>query len=220
MDNTTTPEKEKSTKEIKAFIHDLGIDLVGIADLSKLDEMQAGLDINLADLFQKYSSAIVIGAQYGKAAPKSSGKENVLYLEKIVYDVMEYLEEKEHQYLVIHPEDEYDPDKRMGLLSLKVLAKHAGLGWQGRSLLIVSPLYGPIHRLIAVLTNMPLTHDMPLQNRCNDCMICVEKCPKNSLTLCRFDDHPDSREDVLDIQTCIGDFGCLVCIKNCPYFKN
>ena len=219
--NTSTEKKIlTSTNHIKSFINKLGIDIVGIAELSKLCKMPAGLKINLSELFKKYPYAIVIGAQYGKVNGKASGKETVLFLEKIAYDVMEYLEEKEYQYLVIHPEDEYDPDNRMGLLSLKVLAKQAGLGWQGRSLLTISPSYGPIHRLLAILTNMPLLPDIPIENMCGYCRACIEKCPEKSLTYCQFDDHPNSREEVLDIQTCLGDNGCMVCIIKCPYQNN
>jgi epoxyqueuosine reductase QueG len=207
------------TKTIKSYICNLGIDIVGIAGLSALCKIPVGLNIDLPDLFKKYPFAIVIGAQCRKISKHASGDETAVYLEKISYDIMGYLEKKQYQYLVIHPEDEYDPDNRMGLISLKILAKQAGLGWQGRSLLIISPVYGPIHRLIAILTNMPLNPDEPIQNKCGDCMVCVEKCPKKSLTLCRFDDHPDSREDILDVQTCLGDNGCMVCILKCPYLK-
>ncbi len=181
--------------------------------------MPVGLDINLCDLFKRYPFAIVLGAQYRKLNRQASGDETALYLEKIAYDVMGYLEKRKHQYLVIHPEDEYDPDNRMGLLSLKVLAKQAGLGWQGRSLLIISPDYGPIHRLIGILTNMPLIPDTPIQNQCEDCRICIDKCVKRSLTYCQFDDHPETRDQILDIQTCLGDEGCMICIKKCPFLK-
>ncbi len=207
------------TQNIKTFISNLGIDLVGIAELTKLDNIPAGLNINLTELFKKYPFAIVIGAQYGKINKSASGDQTALYLEKIAYDVMGYLEEKKYQYLVIHPEDEYDPDNRMGLLSLKILAKQAGIGWQGKSLLIVSPDYGPLHRLIAILTNMNLVPDESIKNSCEDCTICIDKCPKKSLTACKFDDHPNSREDILDVQTCLGDNGCMVCIFKCPYLK-
>lgn len=210
--NTKTP-----TENIKSFICNLGVDIVGIADLSKLVNMPVGLKIDLKDLFDKYLYAIVIGAQYGKVSKDASGDETALYLEKIAYDVMGYLEKKNMRYLVIHPEDEYDPGNRMGLLSLKILAKEAGIGWQGRSLLIVSPDYGPIHRLIAILTNMHLDPNRPLKNQCKNCTICIDKCPKQSLTLCQFDDHPNSRRDVLNIKSCLGDNGCMVCILKCPY---
>lgn len=208
-----------STQNIKTFICNLDIDIVGIAELAKLDNIPVALNIDLTKLFQKYPFAIVIGAQYGKISKSASGDETALYLEKIAYDIMGYLEEKKYQCLVIHPEDEYDPDNRMGLLSLKILAKQAGIGWQGKSLLIVSPDYGPVHRLIAILTNMNLIPDESIKNSCGDCSVCIDKCPKKSLTAFEFDDHPNSREDVLDVQTCLGDNGCMVCILKCPYLK-
>ena len=209
----------EATENIKSFIHSCGIDIVGIADLSELRNIPVGLNIDLSDFFKKYPSAIVFGAQYGKISLSSSGDETAIYLKQIAHHVMGYLEKKHCQYLVIDPDDEYDPDNRMGLLSLKVLAKQAGIGWQGRSLLIISPIYGPIHRLIAILTNMPLYPDEPIKNKCGKCAICIEKCPKKSLTLCQFDDHPNSREEVLDVKSCLGDDGCMVCILKCPYLK-
>lgn len=66
---------------------------------------------------------------------------------------------------------------------------------------------------------MTLKPDEPVQNMCGDCVVCIDKCPNNSLTFCQFDDHPNSREDVLDIKTCLGDDGCMVCIINCPYLS-
>lgn len=208
-----------STENIKSFIKNLGVDIVGITDMSKLVNMPVGLKFDLKDLFDKYPYAIVIGAQYRKVSKSASGDETALYLTKIAYDVMGYLEKMKMRHLVIHPEDEYDPENRMGLLSLKILAKEAGIGWQGRSLLIVSPKYGPIHRLIAVLTNLKLNPDKPVKNLCNECAICIDKCPKKSLTLCQFYDHPKSRRDVLNIDSCLGDNGCMVCILNCPYLS-
>jgi len=44
-------------------------------------------------------------------------------------------------------------------------------------------------------------------------------CPKGALTLVPFDGHPDRREGVLDIQACLGDEGCKVCLVVCPWTK-
>ena len=96
---------KKTTKNIKSLIYNLGIDIIGIADLSKLVNMRVGLKINLKELFDKYPYAIVIGAQYRKVSKSASGDATALYLEKIAYDVMGYLEEKKMRCLVIHPED-------------------------------------------------------------------------------------------------------------------
>ena len=113
--------------------------------------------------------------------------------------------------LIVYAEDEFDPIGQVGLMSLKALARVAGLGWQGRPLLIVSPEYSPLHRLIAVLTDMPLRADQPLANRCGNCSLYVDKCPRDALTLVPFEDHPARREDILDIELCLGDEGGKVC---------
>ena len=107
--------------------------------------------------------------------------------------------------------------KRLGLISLKALAKGAGLGWQGRSLLIISPEIGPIYRCIGVLTDMELARDESMTNRCGDCTLCVDRCPQHALKLVQFDDHPAHREDVLDVAACRGDKGCNVCLAVCPW---
>lgn len=207
----------KSTEDIKKFIRNLGVDIAGIAGLRGLRDIPVGISISTGQLFKQYPYAIVLGAQFGKLSKKATGDETAVYLEKISYEIMNYLEIRNYRYLVIHPEDEFNPQKRMGLLSLKVLAKQAGIGWQGKSLLIVSPEYGPVHRLIAILTNMELKPDFPIKNLCGDCTICIDKCPKNSLSESFFVDHPDTREEVLDINTCLGDNGCMVCILKCPF---
>ena len=167
------------------------------------------------DFFNRYRFAVVMGVHLGK---KSANEMN-LFMEKAALETMSYLEGKGHNVLIIHPEDEFDPINRMGLISLKALAKGAGLGWQGRSLLIISPVVGPIHRCIAVLTNMELLADESLPNMCGDCSLCVDQCPHHALKLVQFDDHPDHREDVLDIHACKGDEGCKVCLVVCPWIK-
>jgi epoxyqueuosine reductase len=94
------------------------------------------------------------------------------------------------------------------------------LGWQGRSLLIISPEIGPIYRCIGILTNMDLLSDESMPNRCGECTFCVDRCPHHALKLVHFDDHPARREDVLDIHACTGDKGCNVCLVVCPWIKH
>jgi epoxyqueuosine reductase len=207
------------TQNLKSFVCSLGIDLVGVADLRRLEGMPLGIPSASAGFVRSYRYAVVLGAQLNKLGRAASGSEASLLMEKAALDVMAYLEERGEPALIIHTEDEFDPVRRMGLLSLKVLAKGAGLGWQGRSLLIVSPEYGPIHRWIAVLTNMELQADEPVPNQCGECSLCIAKCPRGALTLVSFDDHPERREDVLDIQACLGDEGCMVCLVVCPWTK-
>lgn len=220
MISSTDYDIIKSTENIKAFIRKLGINLMGIVNLNDFKDLPVGPGLNSSKLFQQYPYVIIIGAQYGKLGRKASGDETTVYLEKIAYDIIGYLKKRHYQHHIIHPDDEFDHINRMGLLSLKILAKQAGLGWQGKSLLIISPEYGPIHRLIAILTNMKLNPDRPIKNLCGECTVCIDKCPKKSLTLCQFNDHPNSREEVLDIKSCLGDDGCMICILKCPFIRH
>ncbi len=184
-----------------------------------LKEMETGLPTDLKKFIKMFPYAIVLGAQYGKLGKKASGDVNSLFLEDAAFSIMSYLENKGYRHLIIHTEDEFDPINRLGFMSLKILAKTAGLGWQGRSLLIISPEYGPLHRLIAILTDLPLQINQVINNECGNCRKCIEACPQNALTFVAFNDHPSYREDVLDIKTCLGDHGCLSCILPCPWLK-
>jgi epoxyqueuosine reductase len=203
--------------DLRQHIKDCGIDVCGFVHLESLQDMPTGLPAQGMSFLKDFPWAVVLGAQQGKLGRYIPGMDVSLFLEKAALEAMGFMEERGYRALIIHTEDEFDPTHRMGLLSLKVLAKAAGLGWQGRSLLIVSPEHGPLHRLIAVLTNMPLEPDQPIPNQCGDCILCVEKCPQGALTVSIFEDHPGSREEVLDTEACKGDAGCKVCMVVCPY---
>ena len=196
-------QKKIETENLKKYIKKLGIDIYGVADMHLLKEMETGLPTDLKKFSDMFPYAIVLGAQYGKLGKKASGNKTALFLEEAAFSIMEYLENRGYRQLIIHTEDEFDPINRLGFISLKILAKTAGLGWQGRSLLIISPEYGPLHRLIAILTDMPLQVNQSIKNDCGNCRKCIEACPQNALTFIAFNDHPSFRENVLDIKTCL-----------------
>jgi epoxyqueuosine reductase QueG len=204
------------TIELKTRIKKLGIDLVGITSLNPYKKITMGIHTDRTEFFNRYHNAVVLGCHLGD---KSANEMN-LFMEQAALDAMTWLEDKGHNVLIIHPEDEFDPVKRLGLISLKALAKGAGLGWQGRSLLIISPEIGPIYRCIGLLTDMDLSPDASMPNLCGDCSLCIDKCPQHALKLVRFDDHPSRREDVLDVRACRGDKGCNVCLAVCPWIKH
>ena len=107
-----------------------------------------------------------------------------------------------------------------GHISHRVLAFHAGLGFIGRSRLLIHRRHGPRVRLVSVLTDAPLTPaagTVPFD--CGDCTACVEACPAGAVRL--------SSEDY-DLDACfaklrefrkipfVGQHICGVCIKVCP----
>ena len=216
MDSALPEEAARNTGAVKELARREGVALVGIAGLRSTGPGSPERLPDALGLAAHFEHAIVLGVPFGRGA---SGTEASLFLEKVAFELLEWLEVRGRRGLIIHTEDEIDPVRRFGLLSLKALAKSAGLGWQGRSLLVVSPRFGPVHRWIAVLTSLPLESDAPVPNRCGECSLCVDSCPEGALTLVAFADHPGCREDVLDIGACKGDEGCDVCLAVCPWTR-
>lgn len=63
--------------------------------------------------------------------------------------------------------------------SHKMAATRAGIGWIGKTALLVSKRFGPRVRMATVLTNCAFERvGTPItESRCDDCVICVERCP-------------------------------------------
>lgn len=69
------------------------------------------------------------------------------------------------------------------ILPHKTVAVSAGLGWIGRSALLITPRYGAAVRLGSVLTDAPLpVCPTPLENRCGGCTACRAACPAGAIT--------------------------------------
>ena len=117
----------------------------------------------------------------------------------------------------------------LGAISHKAVARMAGLGWQGKSLLLVNPEVGPRIRLVTILTDLDLPPDQPLPNGCGKCRECEKACPAGAIKGTPFGEGYAAREDAWDMTACTGvmkaDFNhrpevtpwiCGLCIKACP----
>ena len=62
------------------------------------------------------------------------------------------------------------------VVSHRVHAENAGIGWRGKNSLIVNPIYSCMIRLSGVITNAPLIRTSKLQENCGDCTRCEEAC--------------------------------------------
>ncbi|MBC8498481.1 4Fe-4S binding protein [Candidatus Bathyarchaeota archaeon] len=106
------------------------------------------------------------------------------------------------------------------------LGELAGMGWHGRHGMLITPEYGPRHRLAAVYTsigNLPLS-DMNshawIGEFCKTCGRCIEACPSGAIL-----DTPVSHENGvvthIERDLCFPVFlrqhGCSICIKECTF---
>jgi epoxyqueuosine reductase QueG len=113
-----------------------------------------------------------------------------------------------------------------GPLSHKLVARMAGLGWIGRSCLLVTPEAGPRVRLVTVLTDAPLAPGAPLARDCGACTLCVDACPARAFTGRPFD-PTEPIESRMDVTACrhyregakreSGAEICGVCVAVCPH---
>ncbi|MFX1585503.1 MAG: 4Fe-4S binding protein [Promethearchaeota archaeon] len=108
------------------------------------------------------------------------------------------------------------------------LAKMAGMGWQGRHGLIITPKYGPRMRIATIFTtidNFPTPIDNPhkwIEKWCEQCGLCIRKCPTSAIR-----NSPIKRGKNLlnhiETEKCFPYFlenhGCSVCIKECQFNK-
>ncbi len=76
-------------------------------------------------------------------------------------------------------------------VSHKLIATRAGLGWIGKTDLLVSNRFGPRIRLVSILINKePEVINKPInKSRCGKCNICLEKCPAQAANGILWDIH-------------------------------
>lgn len=120
-----------------------------------------------------------------------------------------------------------DGDRLCAVFSNKLAAHMAGLGWIGKSCLLVTPEVGPRVRWATILTNAPLSPTgKPMPQRCGDCRVCIDACPARAFTGRAFHagEERDARFDAFacnrhmrTIKEEIGHRVCGLCLKVCPY---
>jgi len=115
-------------------------------------------------------------------------------------------------------------------VSHKMVATRAGLGWIGKTDLLITKRFGPRLRLTSILLKSPvIPKSKPIDiSRCGTCIICVEICPAKAATG-RIWDITVEREDFFDPWKCrnqCAEFGrlrlgmdarvCGICVAACP----
>jgi epoxyqueuosine reductase len=116
-------------------------------------------------------------------------------------------------------------------LPIKIMAARSGLGRYGKNAVIHAPAGGSWIALGAILTDVPLETDNPLEDDCGNCDICQRACPTGALRdpyKCTIEKcltlHTLYNKGIIPLEirekmgTCIAQ--CNICIDACPKNKN
>lgn len=225
------------THHIKSKVLAWGADLVGVADTEPLKV----LDVDPPELLSGFTRVVSIAIKLPASVFETiSDKPTPIYgavyqaanrlLDEIAFKTAVALEKDGYRALPIPASQVLDRNAWQGAISHKAVARMAGLGWQGKSLLLITPEYGPRVRLVSVLTEATLDVDGPVDNRCGDCTQCRDACPAQAIKGVKTDSHYKNRHEALFFTRCVEQLTenfawlpgvdapiCGICIKACPF---
>ena len=137
------------------------------------------------------------------------------------------LSEAGFQAFVVPSSQTVDRTKLTGVFSHKLAAHLAGLGWIGKSALLITPEHGPRVRWGTVLIDAPLETGTRMDEMCRDCDVCVKACPAHAFTGQAFD-KPRPRSEIFAAEACDNYLSkretlrraCGICVYVCPFGRN
>jgi epoxyqueuosine reductase len=217
----------------------LDADYYGVADLSLAREFING---HGGETVSRYPRAIVMGMVLQDSMVDllpSRDKEGAILYRHSAYDVVNLaldqaalrvanlLRREGFDAFPVPASKRTSDDKISGIFSQKLAANLAGLGWIGKSCLLVTPDHGPRVRWVTVLTDAPLAPTgTPMESRCGKCTECVDICPPHTFTGRPFDPS-EPREARFDAAACDRYFRemekekgvavCGLCLYVCPH---
>ncbi len=228
--------KDKAIKgiaEIKTKLIEAGASLVGFADITDL----------LAENTRSMKSAVSIAAALDASIINEIGngptnryyqeyKRANKFLAHLSKTTAEYLKDRGNRAVAIKPTvegEDLDHETLTTSLPHKTIATRAGLGWIGKSALLITEKYGAAVRLATVVTDAEFETANPVNDsHCGDCNKCVENCPAKAISGRNWELGLE-REAIYDAFACYGTARklskkislpstiCGVCINVCPW---
>lgn len=181
---------------LKRAASSLGVDFFGIADLSQAREFvseQGGLE--LASYPRSISLGLALPHAIVDQLPQRSDRSVAVQYRHHAYDVINQrldlitshlcgmIQRMGYAAYPIPASKRLVDERICAIFSHKLAAHLAGLGWIGKSCLLITPEHGPRVRWATILTNamLPATAT-PMAQRCGKCNRCVSACPVNAFT--------------------------------------
>jgi epoxyqueuosine reductase QueG len=228
-------------EEITALVPEDGEHLMGFADLTGLlHQKYHGFEYAVS-IGRKLDGVIIDAIAHGPTREYAElYRDTNRHLEELASGIAARLTERGVRALAITPtmdEEEGNPEYPETLrttFSHKMAATRAGLGWIGKTDLLVTEEFGPRLRLVTVLAGRPLQPLRPPidSSRCGECGECVRACPAGAANGRLWDIRTD-RDEFYDAFACRRKARelsrrrikrdvsiCGICVSVCPRGSN
>lgn len=217
--------------QIESTLKEYGANLVGFADVTKVPDKVTGGLPRAVSIGVALNPAIVRAISDGPTRQYYAEYERVNdLLAKLCERVAHIFTDAGHQAEAVRATTEkFDPVTLSTRTQHKTIATRAGLGWIGKSALLITKGYGPAVRFGSVLTDAEFDTGEPVNaSRCGDCRTCVDRCPAGAIAGHNWA-VGDPREALYDAFACrdmatklSGKQGivstiCGICINACPW---
>lgn len=218
------------TEELRELLYDAGARLVGFADMR-----------GVAASPLPYGACVALPVPVPIVREIEEGPTLAYWetyntlnarLNDIVNEGAAFLKARNYEAIPVTTGYALQDKERRTPLPYKTVATRAGMGWIGKSCLLVTPEYGSAVRISTLLTDAPLECGTPInESRCGKCELCRTHCPADALTGTLWTPGTD-RETLFRTETCVevirkrmkertGIDGtlCGKCFVVCPYTR-
>ena len=219
------------TSELSSLLHNEGASLVGFGDISALDYQGFTSCVALAVMIP---AKVIAGIKNGPTRDYfDSYHELNARLNALAELAAKYLSDRGHRALPQTTTTVVESPGYRTPVPHKTCATRAGLGWIGKSTLLVTEEYGPAVRLSSVLTDAEFDSvSEPINvSRCGSCTACASACPGQAIKGALWD-VTAPLESLVDVEDCRKAARALAadmiveeitlcgkCIETCPYTR-
>lgn len=221
---------------------DNGWDYCGFADLTPFHAYMSSFCGPFINQFPRAVSLVVRLSNAVVDGIENQERDKILSFHNYIYYAIDYLQNigtsKIANYIERNGWRAYPVPASYGvyreglaaLVSHKLVARAAGLGWIGKNGLFLTPREGPRVRLATILTDAPFETGKPMESACHNCQICQLACPAGAIKGCQFNENEADcnrldpfkcfefmekrkKEWGIEIERCV----CGLCVSVCPF---
>ncbi len=216
------PKQDIEDIELKSILDNEYIALYGVADLGRLRQnftcpYEPGNKYPVAIVFACRLSDELINTLVDKSTNTYAYhyRQVNAHLDRVALKIASYIQSIGKKAFPVPSSQIIDWKENTGHLSHRLLAWDAGLGWFGRSRLIVTPEYGARVRFASVLTDLQLSAGKPIEMTCENCKKCVSMCPAGAIGESFSLDKCQEKLSYFKRYENIGQYICGICVKAC-----